>query len=356
MDDCPDHAGELEHVVNARHNECNAQLTMSEAAQGARIGDYQVIAELPETMPGLRDLVAEHVLLPRRARLRIATSISTSSAVRLMREVCLLEALRHTGVPRVFECGLLEGRRPWVALEMIDGPTLADAIADRPLLAKETLTLLRDLAEVLHHTHMRGIVHCTLRPEVIVRHATGLVITSWSNAHTHDAARPPELELADMQIYLAPELATDSETIEFDERADIYSLGVIAYEALTLASPTMPLLRRLPALPRGIAQLIERMTATHALIRPSAAEVRAAAIELLDQSRPPELTDDADADGIVEEIIDVEHSQDLAAPELEPPVRESPSQPYTMRPRWTPTHSIYPPPEPPPESTPTRRK
>jgi serine/threonine protein kinase len=208
---------------------------------------------------------------------------------------------------------------------------------------------------------MRGIVHCTLRPDLIVRHATGLIITSWSNAHTHDAAHPPELALSDMHIYLAPELATDSETIEFDERADIYSLGVIAYEALTLASPTMPLLHRLPALPRGIAQLIERMTTTSALSRPSAAEVRAAAIELLEQTRPPELTDDADADGIVEEVIDVEHSQDLAAPELDPnpipPVRESPSQPYTMRPRWTPAHSIYAPPlPPPPPSDPTKRR
>jgi serine/threonine protein kinase len=270
-------------------------------------------------------------------------------AKRMMREACILEALRHAGFPCIYECGVLDDRRLWIAFELLDGPTLADAIADRPLSPAETLALLRDLSEILHHAHLRGVVHCRLRPELIVRETSGLVITSWGDAHTHDAPARPHLEPADIQIYLAPELIGDD--TNFDERADIFSLGVIAYEALTLAAPTIPLLRRLPALPRSIALLIERMTSETPLARPTASEVRAEAVRLLEIETAPEPVVD-EVDGVVEEI-ELELTQDLAA-EQAPAARDE--APHVMRARWTPHENIYSPPQPPPGPTTTPRR
>ena len=266
---------------------------MREAAQWARIGDYDLTRELPPSMPSVLEFAATHVVLPRQARLRIGSD--AISAKRLMREACILEALRHPGVPRVFECGLLEDRRPWIATELIDGPTLADAIADRPLLVKETLALLRDLAQILHHAHARGIAHGQLRPQLVVRDTTGLYIESWADARTHDGG-------------------------EFDPRADIHALGAIAYAALTNAAPAMPLARRLPALPRTIALLVDRMLSDTPLARPSAAEVRAEAIQILGilETPPPD-----DIDSAIVEEIELELTQDLS--------RERPL-------RWTPPY------------------
>ena len=329
---------------------------MRQAARGAttnRIGDYQLATTLPATTAGVLEFEGMHVLLPRKARLRVldhSASVIDAIAKRMMREACILEALRHAGFPRIYECGVLDDRRPWIAVELLDGPTLADAIADRPLLPAETLALLRDLGEILHHAHMRGVVHCRLRPELIVRHTTGLVITEWGDAHTHDGPARPHLEAADKQMYLAPELGRE-DVHGFDERADIFSLGVIAYEALTIAAPTIPLSRRLPALPRGIALLIERMTSSTPLARPSASEVRAEAIRLLDIANTPDPVVD-EVDGTVEEI-ELELTQDLSAVE---PARDDGQ--HVMRARWTPHHNIYSPSQPPPLPTtpPNRRK
>jgi serine/threonine protein kinase len=286
---------------------------MSEVAPG-RVGDYCVTRSLPPVAPGVLELAATHVLLPRLARIRVLTHDAPDMiAKRLTREACILEAMRHPSVPRIYECGHLPDRRFWVAVEMLDGPTLADAIADRPLSPAETLALVRDAAELLHHTHVRGVVHCRLRPELLVRHETGLCIVDWSGAATVES--DPQLEPADYQMYLAPELAAAA---SFDARADIFSLGVIAYEALTLAAPTLPLAKRSPALQTGIVELVERMTSPAAFARPTAAEVRAEAMRLLGLLVVPEPVEPID--GLVVEEIEIELSHDLSR---DPPSRYS---------------------------------
>ena len=276
---------------------------MRDDAAGVRVGDYCITRTLP-ARSGFGEYAATHVLLPRQARMCVAEE---SAGKQLMREAYILEALRHPGVPRVFECGMLADRRPWIAVEMLDGPTLADAIADRALPIADTLVLIRDLAEVLHHAHVRGIVHCRLRPESIVYHPGGLCIEAWGGAATHDGA--PELGTADKQMYLAPELVRGA---PFEARADIFSIGVIAYEALTLAAPTAPLGRRLPSLPRPIIKLVDRMMSATSLARPTAAEVRAEAIRLLDTLEIPAPTAPADEPEIIIEPIDVELTHDLS--------------------------------------------
>ena len=296
-----------------------------------RIGDYEITEVLPATVDGVLELAATHVLLPRRVHLRVIDQPGLHArAKRLMREACLLEALRNAGIPRIYECGMLEDRRAWIATEWFDGPTLAEAIAERPVHPGQALVMLRDLAEILHYAHTRGVVHCRVRPAHVARSAKGFVITSWGAASTHDSQ--PDLEEVDRQIYLAPELARGAPC---DDRADIYSLGVIVYQALTLAAPSLPLLQRAPTIPAAIAQLVGRMLAASPQSRPSASEVRAEATRLLEK---PEQTD-----GTVEEIeLDIE---------------VTPTVTRTPRGRWTPVDLYqHPPPLPPAIPFAARRK
>lgn len=214
------------------------------AGMPTRIGDYQLVRSLPAAAPGILELAATHVVLPRRARLRVAEHAGDDAATAaLLHEARVLETLRGPGVPRIYECGALPDRRPWIAIEALDGPTLADTI---PLPPSETLAVLRDLAEILHHVHGHGVVHRRLCRELIVRHEGGLCVAGWGGAQrVRDA--------------------------DVDPRDDMHALGTIAI-ALLAAPP-----------PRALGRLLERMTAPALLARPSAAEVRADALRVLEQ-------------------------------------------------------------------------
>lgn len=291
---------------------------------GARIADYTIERVLPSGGEQI-ELVVTHVVLPRRATmvvLPVAFATDEAAARRLLREACILEALQHPGVPRVYECGRLADRRPWFALEIIDGPTLVDAIADRALPVADTIEMVLEVAELLQHAHARGIVHSRLLPARIVHHDAGLCVTGWRDACTYDGA-PPQLVPADYQPYLAPELA-DGEA--FDGGADVYSLGVIAYEAMTLALPTMPLARRLSTVPERLGRLIDRMTSPVPRVRPSIDEVIAEATALC---RPtPLAVEDGEED--LFEAVEIELDFDIS--------REPPPIPRDARIRWTPAN------------------
>lgn len=231
------------------------QVPRTSMATRMRIGDYELVRSLPITQAGILEFEATHILLPRKAHVRLARGGHDAAAQALVKEACILEALRDPGVPRIYECGSREGR-PWIAFELLEGPSLEEAIRGRAMAPAEMFAIVRDVAEILQHAHMRGVAHGRLTPATIVRHAGGLVLTGWS--------------------------ATAA-----DARDDIAALAKIL--ALALAPP----------MSRAIAQLVDRMTSDNVLTQPSAAEVRAEAIRLLE-------------DDIVEEVeIEIEHVPEL---------------------------------------------
>jgi serine/threonine-protein kinase len=144
--------------------------------------------------------------------------------------------------------------------------------------------MVRDVAEILEHAHRRGVVHCDLRPDRIV--ITGstrgypLCIRDWSEARVHDtSASLPEL---DVREYAAPELLDGT---GIDDRADVFSLGTIAYRALTGTLPLrgrlVPTAVRCPEVPPELTGLVDAMIADERFDRPSSAEVNAQLILLV---------------------------------------------------------------------------
>jgi serine/threonine protein kinase len=246
-----------------------------------RIGNYRV--ECQVWAGEQRDVYhAVHCVLPRRAVIKVAAQ---SRGVQLLREACMLEALEHPGIVRVFESGLLPNRRPWFACEHVDGFTLARVLERDALEPADVAELVRDLAEILAHAHRRGIVHGGLRPDRIL--LTGqprtfpVCIADWSDARAHDAAAVAHMGPPDPHD--APELVRGD---AIDDRADVYSLGVIAYEALTGAQldSAVPLAvdedgsvsaatQCCPDAPRALSTLVDQMLAFDRWDRPSSAEV-----------------------------------------------------------------------------------
>lgn len=266
-----------------------------------RISHYRIERELGATPGGVLYQVT-HLVLPRRAVIKVphpnptpGTCDRQALAVLLLREACLLEALQHPGVPQLYESGILEDRRPWFAVERIEGGTLAELIARGPIEPLEVAALVRDVADVLAHAHRRGVIHHGLRPDRIVltpERRFPLCIPDWSGARAHDAsvdhAPPPHGH------YIAPDLARGDPA---DDRADVFALGVIAYLAITGArpfdrdtsAPFVPTRARRATTPRPLARLIDQMLAPDRFDRPAALEIHAELAQLVTDE--PEVVD-----------------------------------------------------------------
>src|SRR5678815_928881 len=92
---------------------------------GARIGDYVVEREVAYEASAIA-YFATHVVLPRQAHIKVAHPGPRAAAIQLLREACILEALSHPGVPRVYECGVLADRRPWCSICLLYTSDAAD--------------------------------------------------------------------------------------------------------------------------------------------------------------------------------------------------------------------------------------
>jgi serine/threonine-protein kinase len=216
-------------------------------------------------------------------------------ATRVVQEAAILDSVRHPGVVRVYDCNVLPDHRPWIAMELVEGDTLANRLHEATALPPvEVATLLADVADVLAAVHKVGVVHRDLKPDNLLctptDHDFPLRVLDWGVARmplgrlTIDGLTPGT------PIYMSPEQATGRDV---GAPCDIYSLGVIAYEALsgrppfdgqTLAEVVCMHLTRAPAPLRGrcgapadLCNLVTRMLHKEPSARPNAAEVRQAA-------------------------------------------------------------------------------
>ena len=78
---------------------------------------------------------------------------------RFTREAQVLAALNHPNIAAIY--GVEEGA---LVMELVEGPTLAERIAEGPMPAEEALPIARQIAEALEYAHERGIVHRDLKP------------------------------------------------------------------------------------------------------------------------------------------------------------------------------------------------
>lgn len=238
---------------------------------GTRIGGYQLIRRLAGRGT-VHVFEAVHVVLPRRASLAVLPAIDdlTRDLVHhALRIACIVDSLEHPGIPRVYECGMVAGRGPWIATELIEGRSVASVSEVRAFTVLEIVAIVRDAAAILEHAHARGLVHRDVNSTTLVlvdppRARCSLAITDWSGARALDANRPlPRLPSAAAAAFIAPE-QRDGELV--DGRADVYSLGIIARKLLDRVARE--------ATPPVLAALVRRMAARAASARPTSLEVR----------------------------------------------------------------------------------
>jgi len=178
--------------------------------------------------------------------LRAATSADGSA--RFRREIALGAQLVHPRILPLLDSGECDDRL-WYTMPLVTGESLGARLRrEGKLPIPEAVRILREIAEGLGFAHALGIVHRDLKPDNVLLAGGHAVIADFGVAKavfvaTHGdttTAGSPDIRTATgvgvgTPAYMAPEQAAGERSI--DHRADLYALGVIAYELLTGVPP-----------------------------------------------------------------------------------------------------------------------
>ncbi len=177
--------------------------------------------------------------------LPVAFAQDADRMARFEREAQLLASLNHPHIAAIYGLEVSSGIRA-LAMELVEGPTLADRIARGALPLEEALPIARQISEALEYAHEKGIIHRDLKPaNVKLTHDGKAKVLDYGLAKALDDApvaadltSSPTLSLAATKMglilgtaaYMSPEQAKGKSA---DRRADIWSFGVLLLEMLT---------------------------------------------------------------------------------------------------------------------------
>ena len=215
---------------------------------GTRLGPYEILSALGAGGMGevyrahdakLHRDVAIKTLLP-------AVANDPDRLARFSREAQLLASLNHPNIGAIYGFEESGGVRALV-MELVEGPTLADRVAEGRVPVDEALPLAKQIAEALEAAHEQGIIHRDLKPANIKLRPDGTVkVLDFGLAKALDpiaassanATMSPTLSLHATQAglilgtaaYMSPEQARGKIV---DKRTDVWAFGVVLFEMLT---------------------------------------------------------------------------------------------------------------------------
>lgn len=165
---------------------------------------------------------------------------ATVGSERFLREIKFAAKLSHPHILPVHDSDTVDGLAFYVMPEVADGSIRQRVNKHGPLPVADAVGVLRDVLDALHHAHQRGIVHRDIKPDNVMVSGRHALVADFGVAKAlTEAAERPDVDTAGTAIgtpaYMAPEQAAADPGI--DHRADIYSVGVLAYELLTGLPP-----------------------------------------------------------------------------------------------------------------------
>ncbi|HEX8910583.1 MAG TPA: serine/threonine-protein kinase, partial [Anaeromyxobacteraceae bacterium] len=226
----------------------------SDPLLGAMVGSFRVQRLLGRGGMGTVYL-AEHPVIGSKVAIKfLHESMCTSPELvgRFYDEARAVNLIGHENIVAIFDLGLLPPSRYYIVMEFLDGAPFSALLRAGRVAPSTSLEILLQLADALRAAHDRGVVHRDLKPEnvFLVRrrgreHFVKLMDFGIAKLGTRQAdPRTAAGIIVGTPEYMAPE---QCENGPIDRRADVYALGVLAYEAVT---------GRLPFTGPGIPQVL----------------------------------------------------------------------------------------------------
>ena len=278
--------------------------------QGALGDHYTLERELPRggmsrvfvaTENALRRHVVIKVLAPELA--------ATLSAERFKREIALAARLQHPHIVPLLSAGLA-GSHLYYTMPFVDGESLRQRMdRERPMAYGDICAILEEVAGALAYAHEEGVVHRDIKPEnvmffhgqaVVLDFGIGKALLKASTAET-ELLRITQVGMSlGTPTYVAPEQAAGDPAL--DHRADLYALGVVAYEMITGHPPFAsrspqavikahaeqkpePIAARRPDVPKHLAAIVMRSLEKRPADRPVSGEEIVSALSVTNTRR-----------------------------------------------------------------------
>jgi serine/threonine-protein kinase len=303
---------------------------------GSRLGPYEVTGKLGEG--GMGEVYrATDIGLKRQVALKVlpeGVAGDVDRLARFQREAEVLASLNHPNIAHIH--GLeRSGGATALVMELVEGPTLADRIAEGPVPLDRALPIAKQIAEALEAAHEQGIIHRDLKPANIKVRPDGTVkvldfglakAMEPPGAGTSSVAFAPTLTTPDhlrhgyggqamtqaglilgTAAYMSPEQASGANV---DQRSDIWSFGVVLYEMLTG--------RRLfdgDSVARVLARVLERELDFTAIPPGTPRAIRTLLRRCLERDRKRRLHHIADARVEIEEALANPRADIVAQPD-----------------------------------------
>jgi serine/threonine protein kinase len=274
---------------------------------GQLIGNYRIVAKIAQGGMGtVYEAVHQHI--GRRAAIKILgpeLSRDVENATRFLNEARAVNLVKHHGLVQIFEFGQLPDDTSYIIMEFLEGESLATRMERAGgRLGVEGMRLARQIATTLAATHQRGVIHRDLKPSNVMivpdSEAPGGERTKILDFGIAKVVSRPDKDSPHFQtgngvvlgtpIYMAPEQCRA--TGHVDDKADVYSLGVMLYQMLCGQPPFMakepvevmamhlcmtprPLRERDPTISEDLSTLINSMLAKSPTDRPTMNQVAA---------------------------------------------------------------------------------
>jgi len=208
---------------------------------------YRIVRSLAEGAMG-RVYLAEHEGLHRQVALKFlhdSMAGNAEVAARFAREAVAAARIEHPNVIAVYDSGMDERGRFFLAMEYCEAQELRASLRGDPLHSGRVVALARQVAAALDHAHARGIVHRDIKPEnvLVVRNADGTEtakVIDFGIAKLYEPTSSGARALTQTGFvlgtpeYMAPEQALGG---TIDHRADLYAFAVVVYEMLVGRRP-----------------------------------------------------------------------------------------------------------------------
>ncbi len=250
-----------------------------------------------------RVFVAEESRLKRQVVVKVLSPELAQgiSVERFEREIQTAAALQQANIVPVLSAGDTNGL-PFYTMPFVEGESLRARLATGALPISEVVSILRDMSRALAYAHARGVVHRDIKPDNVLISGGAAVVTDFGIAKAISASRTQSGNATLTQIgtsigtpaYMAPEQAAGDPDI--DHRADIYSLGAMAYELLAgqpvfagrtpqrmlaahMSEAPKPITDLRPDTPPALAAVVMKCLAKDAADRPQHASDVASALD-----------------------------------------------------------------------------